>query len=69
MADKDATVLAKILLKQIERESSQCAFWMISVLAKISRDSPGMTVGELMVLVEEELPNAAAEYWQYVKTT
>jgi len=65
--EKDATYLAKILFRQIEKESPGCAFWVISALTKMAHDK--LTLPCVINIVRQEMRQAAAEYDEYVRTT
>lgn len=67
--DKDGTILAKALLRQIGRESDQCAFWLISAAHKLISDRPGMTMVCFRNILVKELPKAYDDYCDYLRTT
>lgn len=60
---------ARKLLQQIERNSPESAHWIISALNSLATDNPKMTIAEVLKIVTEEMPEAAAGYREYVRTS
>lgn len=61
-----AVLLARALLRQIEAESPQCAFWVISVLAKMKSEK--LSLPCVFNIACQEMPKAAADYVEYTRT-
>lgn len=55
------------LMKAIEAENEQCAFWFVSILTKAK--SYESTVDRLLALAGENMPKANKEWRQYVRST
>lgn len=66
---KNTADLARILLRQIEKEKSQSSFWIISAISKLFEDNPDMKVKELMTILKEEMPKSVKEYIHYLRQT
>lgn len=66
---KTSEYSASILLKQIEEQNQQCAFWLVSVIAKLLSENPELKLREFFSLIEKELPNSVEEYRNYLKIT
>jgi hypothetical protein len=62
-----ATDCARVLFRQIERENSQCAFWVVSAINKMKHD--GATITCVMNVLKQEMPTAYKEYMEYLRTT
>lgn len=67
--EKPATFLAKILLGQVDREKTQCAFWVVSAIHKIAEENPNMSMVCLRNIVSENMPAAFKEYRKYLRET
>lgn len=62
--------LAIGLFQQIEEENPQCAFWMVSALAKLQRVCPELVCSQATLsILEEAIPKTVAEYKNYVRDT
>lgn len=61
--------LAGHLMGQIDRSGEQSAFWMVSVLSKITQANPQMNMVCLMNIVRREMKQSYKEYQQYLRTT
>lgn len=59
--------LSKILLKQVQKENEQCAYWFISALSKLSNTAKNFGVNEILDLAIEAMPQAAQEYQDYLR--
>ena len=67
--NKPGILLAKQLLNQIDDRDSQCAFWIISAMHKIKRESPKMGMPCLLNIIRDEMPKGFADYCEYIKHT
>jgi hypothetical protein len=54
------TDVALQLFRDADTTPERAAGWILAGLAKVARDTPGMTVGALVDLMAESMPQAAA---------
>ncbi|MBU0490240.1 MAG: hypothetical protein KKB13_00165 [Chloroflexi bacterium] len=64
-----AVELSIQLLRQLDATNSQEAFWMVSIVAKLSVARPAMTMRELGALVRQQMPRTVQVYYDYTKST
>jgi hypothetical protein len=69
MSNQSAINYAGKLLKQIKDHSPESAYWVVSALANIRDADPQMSAAQVFKIVCEHLPEEAAEYRDYVKTS
>jgi hypothetical protein len=55
------------LLKQVQRENEQCAYWFVSALSKLTQTHPNRPVIEVLAMARTAMPVAARQYNAYVK--
>ena len=67
--EDNATFLAKGLLKQIETENDNCAFWIISAIHKLKYSHPKMSMTCLFNILITQMPKAAKAYGEYKRNT
>lgn len=65
---RPGTQLAKILLKQIEEENPQCAFWLVSAVCKLLQENPQMNMVCFLNILASEIPKACSSYQEYVRS-
>lgn len=67
--DDAAKWLASEVLMQADEKDSECAFWFLSALSKLSGAHPQMRVADVLQFASQAMPNAAKEWADYVRTT
>lgn len=58
-------LIAQQLFQQIEEHDTQCAFWMVSIIERLSKAFPGMTLKELMNIATEQIPKTVYQVAKY----